>query len=66
MAKSLRDVSNVKENLCVFPSKDDLTQYRVLVTTLMTAGTLVSANFDKTHFSYVIIDEAGQVLMKLD
>ena len=36
-------------------------QYKVVVTTLVTAGRLVSAAIPSTHFSFVFIDEAGQV-----
>ena len=36
-------------------------QYKVVVTTLVTAGRLVSAAVPSTHFNFVFIDEAGQV-----
>jgi len=35
-------------------------EYRVIVTTLVTAGRLVSANFPPQHFSHIFIDESGQ------
>ncbi|KAM8975149.1 helicase MOV-10 [Pelodytes ibericus] len=46
----------------VYPSKDKLMTYRVIITTLITAGRLVSAVFPKNHFSHVFIDEAGHAV----
>uniref|UniRef100_A0A8B9S8E3 RNA helicase n=1 Tax=Apteryx owenii TaxID=8824 RepID=A0A8B9S8E3_APTOW len=43
----------------VYPSRTRLAQYRVLVTTLVTAGRLASANFPPGHFTHVFIDECG-------
>ncbi|XP_020627311.1 putative helicase mov-10-B.1 [Orbicella faveolata] len=43
-----------------YPSKEDLmSKYRIIVTTLVTAGRLVSAKFPRNHFSHIFIDEAG-------
>ncbi|XP_052781823.1 putative helicase MOV-10 [Mya arenaria] len=42
-----------------FPSKAILSEYRIIVTTLVTAGRLVSASFPPGHFSHIFIDEAG-------
>ncbi|NXG77795.1 SDE3 helicase, partial [Baryphthengus martii] len=44
----------------VYPSKEHLGRYRILITTLVTAGRLVSANFPPGFFSHVFIDECGQ------
>ncbi|NWJ11613.1 M10L1 helicase, partial [Crypturellus undulatus] len=50
-----------EDNQCyVYPSRRRLVQYRVLVTTLVTAGRLASANFPPGHFTHVFIDECGQ------
>ncbi|NWV07663.1 SDE3 helicase, partial [Ptilonorhynchus violaceus] len=46
----------------VYPSKEHLGQYRILVTTLVTAGRLVSANFPPGYFSHVFIDECGHAV----
>ncbi|KAG8450883.1 hypothetical protein GDO86_003231 [Hymenochirus boettgeri] len=46
----------------VFPSKYELKNHKVIITTLVTAGRLVSANFPKGHFSHVFIDEAGHAV----
>ncbi|XP_063811452.1 helicase MOV-10 isoform X2 [Pseudophryne corroboree] len=45
-----------------YPNKDGLSQYRVIITTLVTAGRLVSANFPPGHFSHVFIDESGHAV----
>lgn len=43
----------------VYPSKEHLRHYRIIITTLVTAGRLVSANFPPGFFSHVFIDECG-------
>ncbi|XP_054837044.1 helicase MOV-10 isoform X2 [Eublepharis macularius] len=51
------------EKMCpVFPSKEMLKSYRVIVTTLVTAGRLVSADFPRGYFSHVFIDESGHAV----
>jgi len=44
----------------VFPPMTQLAKYRILITTLVTAGKLVSAMFPPNHFQHVFIDEAAQ------
>ncbi|NXQ55413.1 SDE3 helicase, partial [Anthoscopus minutus] len=46
----------------VYPSKESLRQYRIIITTLVTAGRLVSANFPPGFFSHVFIDECGHAV----
>ncbi|NXT23632.1 SDE3 helicase, partial [Syrrhaptes paradoxus] len=46
----------------VYPSKEHLGRYRILITTLVTAGRLASANFPPGFFSHVFIDECGQAV----
>ncbi|XP_043932875.1 helicase MOV-10 isoform X2 [Protopterus annectens] len=46
----------------VYPSIEDLQKYRIIITTLVTAGRLVSADFPKYHFSHIFIDEAGHAV----
>ncbi|NXD43233.1 SDE3 helicase, partial [Copsychus sechellarum] len=46
----------------VYPSKESLKQYRIIITTLVTAGRLVSANFPPGFFSHVFIDECGRAV----
>ncbi|XP_056367608.1 helicase MOV-10 [Oenanthe melanoleuca] len=45
-----------------YPSKESLKQYRIIITTLVTAGRLVSANFPPGFFSHVFIDECGRAV----
>ncbi|XP_030321193.1 helicase MOV-10 [Calypte anna] len=49
-----------EQSCYVYPSKKVLGRYRILITTLVTAGRLVSANFPPGFFSHVFIDECGQ------
>ncbi|NXK34384.1 SDE3 helicase, partial [Piprites chloris] len=51
-----------KQSSYVYPSKEYLGRYRILVTTLVTAGRLVSANFPPGFFSHVFIDECGHAV----
>ncbi|NXX26329.1 SDE3 helicase, partial [Nicator chloris] len=46
----------------VYPSKESLRRYRIIITTLVTAGRLVSANFPPGFFSHVFIDECGHAV----
>jgi len=57
---SLREVSNLSDGKLVYPVLEQLLKYRVIVTTLVTAGRLVSAQFSKDHFTHIFIDESGQ------
>ncbi|KAL2103238.1 hypothetical protein ACEWY4_000106 [Coilia grayii] len=43
----------------VFPCKEELMEYKILVTTVVTAGRLVSGGLPVGHFSHIFIDEAG-------
>lgn len=61
--KSIVPISNMKENFKL-PSLRYLYQYRVVVSTLITAGNLTRArgednHFDAKHFSFIFIDEAA-------
>merc|ERR1719186_713093 len=61
--EDILNVSNVERmsgNSFSYPAVEELTKYRVLVVTLVTAGRLVSSGIPKGHFSHVFIDEAGQ------
>ncbi|CAN9511896.1 unnamed protein product [Ophioblennius macclurei] len=46
----------------VFPEKEALMKYTVVVTTLVSAGRLVSGGIPVGHFSHVFVDEAGQAV----
>ncbi|XP_004689698.1 PREDICTED: putative helicase MOV-10 isoform X2 [Condylura cristata] len=51
---------DAQKGVYVFPAKKKLQEYRVLITTLITASRLVSAKFPIDHFTHIFIDEAGQ------
>uniref|UniRef100_A0A672ZG45 RNA helicase n=1 Tax=Sphaeramia orbicularis TaxID=375764 RepID=A0A672ZG45_9TELE len=46
----------------VFPEKEILMKYTVVVTTMVTAGRLVSGGVPVGHFSHVFVDEGGQAV----
>ncbi|NXU99432.1 SDE3 helicase, partial [Cettia cetti] len=53
---------NDEQSSYVYPSKESLKRYRIIITTLVTAGRLVSANFPPGFFSHVFIDECGHAV----
>uniref|UniRef100_A0A3Q2ZLY3 RNA helicase n=1 Tax=Hippocampus comes TaxID=109280 RepID=A0A3Q2ZLY3_HIPCM len=64
MYASSRDPQCVPEDLkvsndYVFPSREKLMEYRIIVTTLFTAGRLVTGNLPLGHFTHIFVDEAG-------
>jgi len=56
----VKEVSNVEGGRMIYPVLEKLEKYKVIVTTLVTAGRLVSAQFPEDHFTHVFIDESGQ------
>ncbi|XP_070695392.1 putative helicase mov-10-B.1 [Pempheris klunzingeri] len=44
----------------MFPPKAELMKYKIMVTTLLTAGRLVTGGIPQGHYSYLFVDEAGQ------
>ncbi|XP_021175631.2 putative helicase mov-10-B.1 [Fundulus heteroclitus] len=53
---------NTETNTFVIPTKEDLMKYRIMVTTLLAAGRLVTGGVPPGHYSYIIVDEAGQAI----
>uniref|UniRef100_A0A8C5MCQ5 RNA helicase n=1 Tax=Leptobrachium leishanense TaxID=445787 RepID=A0A8C5MCQ5_9ANUR len=53
---------DTRNDCYVYPKKAELMNFRVIVTTLITAGRLVSAKFPKGHFTHVFIDESGHAV----
>nr|XP_033482694.1 putative helicase mov-10-B.1 [Epinephelus lanceolatus] len=51
-----------KQDAFVFPEKEILMQYTIVVTTMVTAGRLVSGGIPVGHFTHVFMDEAGQAV----
>ncbi|XP_051280100.1 putative helicase mov-10-B.1 isoform X1 [Dicentrarchus labrax] len=47
-------------NTFMIPPKEELMNYKILVTTLQTAGRLVTGGIPPGHFTYIFVDEAGQ------
>ncbi|XP_065103211.1 putative helicase mov-10-B.1 [Paramisgurnus dabryanus] len=54
--------SNVEGDMIVFPCKEKLMSYKILVSTLVTAGRLVSGGFHVGHFTHIFVDEAGHAV----
>ncbi|XP_015240104.1 PREDICTED: putative helicase mov-10-B.1 [Cyprinodon variegatus] len=48
------------ENYFEIPTKEELMSYKIMVTTLQSAGRLVTAGVPPGYYSYIIVDEAGQ------
>lgn len=66
VSDNIKEASNLVENQIKFPSLAYLYKFRVVVCTIITAGSLVRArskdtSFDSSHFSHVFIDEAACV-----
>ncbi|RXN36849.1 helicase mov-10 [Labeo rohita] len=57
-----QNISNLEGEMIVFPCKEDLMSYKILVSTLVTAGRLVSGGFPVDHFSHIFVDEAGHAI----
>ncbi|KAF7695436.1 hypothetical protein HF521_007159 [Silurus meridionalis] len=59
---SLQDASNLKGDLFEFPCKEDLMTYKIVVTTVVTAGRLVTGGLPAGHFTHIFVDEAGHAV----
>jgi len=60
--EKLRPVSNFYEEECIFPAKNKLMEYRVVVTTVIVSGRFVSSGFPTGHFDFIYVDECGHGL----
>ncbi|XP_044207550.1 putative helicase mov-10-B.1 isoform X2 [Thunnus albacares] len=58
----LKACSNLVGECYVYPAKEKLMEYKILVTTLLTAGRLVTGNIPTGHFTHVFVDEAGHAV----
>ncbi|XP_045911976.1 putative helicase mov-10-B.2 isoform X1 [Micropterus dolomieu] len=58
----LKACSNLVGECYVFPAKEKLMEYTIIVTTLLTAGRLVTGNIPAGHFTHVFVDEAGHAV----
>lgn len=66
ISSKIRPICNLKNGEIKFPSFEFLYKFRVVISTLLTAGSLVRGRgidkkFNSSHFSYVFIDEAASV-----
>uniref|UniRef100_A0A3B4WP45 RNA helicase n=1 Tax=Seriola lalandi dorsalis TaxID=1841481 RepID=A0A3B4WP45_SERLL len=53
-------VKNIPTNVKVFPPKEELVKYKIIVTTLLNAGRYVTGGIPPGHYTYIFVDEAGQ------
>ncbi|XP_035864328.1 putative helicase mov-10-B.1 isoform X1 [Sander lucioperca] len=51
---------NRKTNTLMMPPKEELMKYKIMATTLLTAGRLVTGGIPVDHYTYIFVDEAGQ------
>ena len=59
--KLLRPFSLINDNtVFAVPSPEELSRYRVVVSTCLSGGIPASLGFKRGHFSHIFIDEAGQ------
>uniref|UniRef100_A0A8C2ZZL1 RNA helicase n=1 Tax=Cyclopterus lumpus TaxID=8103 RepID=A0A8C2ZZL1_CYCLU len=63
---SSRDPRSIPKNMLVkefeFPLKEVLMKYSIVVTTMVTAGRLVSGGIPVGHFTHVFLDEGGHAV----
>ncbi|XP_030640613.1 putative helicase mov-10-B.2 [Chanos chanos] len=59
---TIKDVSNLVGEIYVFPPKEELMEYKIIVTTVVTAGRLVSGGLPPGHFTHFFVDEAGHAV----
>ncbi|KAG1686823.1 putative helicase mov-10-B.1 [Nymphon striatum] len=59
---SVQKCSNYNGSEFYFPDGDDLQQYRIIISTVVTAGRLLSSGLVQGHFHYVFVDEAGHCM----
>ncbi|XP_064161244.1 putative helicase mov-10-B.1 isoform X1 [Anguilla rostrata] len=59
--KSLQKCCNwdARQDCFVFPDKETLMKYKVIVATVVTAGKLVTGGLPEGHFTHIFVDEAG-------
>uniref|UniRef100_A0A667YRC3 RNA helicase n=1 Tax=Myripristis murdjan TaxID=586833 RepID=A0A667YRC3_9TELE len=58
----LKACSNLEGEIYKYPAKEELMNYKIMVTTLLTAGRLVTGNIPAGHFTHIFVDEAGHAI----
>ena len=56
---------SIQDFTFVVPDISTLSQYKIMVTTLVTARLLVLMGLPKGHFTHIFVDEAAQVLIAI-
>ncbi|XP_063049770.1 putative helicase mov-10-B.1 [Engraulis encrasicolus] len=56
---AIRACCNFDGEDIVYPCKEELMEFKIIFTTVVTAGRLVSGGLPEGHFSHIFIDEAG-------
>ncbi|KAM9350970.1 putative helicase mov-10-B.1 [Symphorus nematophorus] len=60
--EQLKACSNLEGKNYHFPAKEKLMEYKIMVTTLFTAGRLITRGIPEGHFTHVFVDEAGHAV----
>lgn len=60
--EELKECSNLQGDCYIFPAKEELMKYKIVVTTLITAGRLVTGGLTEGHFTHMFVDEAGHAV----
>ncbi|KAG7228300.1 hypothetical protein INR49_009164 [Caranx melampygus] len=60
--EELKACSNLTGECYVFPPREELMEYKIMVTTLITAGRLVTGGIPAGHYTHVFVDEAGHAV----
>ncbi|XP_008411964.1 putative helicase mov-10-B.1 [Poecilia reticulata] len=58
----LKGCSNLLGDSYIFPAKEELMEFKIIVTTLLTAGRFVSGDIRPGHFTHIFVDEAGHAV----
>ncbi|KAM9343086.1 putative helicase mov-10-B.1 isoform 2-T2 [Pholidichthys leucotaenia] len=58
----LKKCSNLVGDCYEYPAVKELMKYKIMVTTLLTAGRLVTGGIEPGHFTHVFVDEAGHAV----
>lgn len=58
----IKDCTNLVGECYFYPAKEKLMEYKIMVTTLLTAGRMISGNIPAGHFTHVFVDEAGHAV----
>ncbi|KAJ8360337.1 hypothetical protein SKAU_G00168620 [Synaphobranchus kaupii] len=53
---------DARQDCFLFPSKETLMGYKIIVATVVTAGKLVTGGLPEGHFTHIFIDEAGHAV----